>query len=75
MKYFVACLAVIVEFFVYSIICGMLGFRHGGGVLIILLSYAVYAATWRAIVKNWKDKKSTTEQEDVSLDSEDNHSL
>lgn len=65
MKYFLAVLAIIAEFIVYSMICGAMEWRAGGGILINLLMFAIYGATWRAIVKNvGKDNPSSDESED-----------
>ena len=62
MKYILCGLAVIAEFFAYSMIGAMLGWRHGGGVLPMMLLWAVWAATCRAIIKhfNAKDEDVTT---------------
>ena len=55
-------LAVIIEFFAYCMIGAMLGWRHGGGALPMMLLWAVWAASCRAIIKhfNAKDKTATT---------------
>lgn len=60
MKYVLAILAIIVEFFIYAAIGGALGWKAGGGVLPMLLSFAVYGATWRAITK----KRDSDSKED-----------
>ena len=62
MKYVLCGLAVIAEFFAYSMIGVMLGWKHGGGMLPMMLLWAVWAATCRSIMKHFdgKNKTSTT---------------
>ena len=60
MKYVWAILAIIVEFFIYVMISAAVGWKYGGGGLVTLLLFAIYAATWRAITKKRPPKNSVT---------------
>lgn len=69
MKYFLAVLTIIAEFIVYSMICGAMEWRAGGGILINLLMFAIYGATWRAIVKKvGKDNPSSSDKSEDNID-------
>ena len=71
MKYFLCALAVIIEFIVYAMIGGALGWRYGGGLLPQLLLYSAMAATCRAIVKHFNKKNSTKSVPEVSEEDDD----
>ena len=58
MKYVLCALAVIVEFIAYALIGGVLGWSHGGGLIPMMLFYAVVGATCRAIIKYFNEKKA-----------------
>jgi hypothetical protein len=51
MKYILAILACVGLFIAYGILGELLGWRHGGGVIPILVLLAALTATWRAITK------------------------
>ena len=58
MKYVLCGLAVIAEFIAYALIGGALGWSHGGGLIPMMLFYAVVGATCRAILKYFNEKKA-----------------
>lgn len=60
MKYVICVIAVILEYLVYSMIGVALGWRHGGGFLPMLLLYSAMAATCRAIIKYFNNKKENS---------------
>lgn len=60
-----ACAIVIVG---YSVLSVALGFKHGGGYLILILLFSLLGGIWRAIVGSGKDKEdNTTEESETSL--------
>ncbi len=67
MKYVLAILACIVIFIAYVIIGAALGWRHGGGLIPVMILFAAIGATWRAITKKRPDKDSeiTTSSEAI----------
>jgi hypothetical protein len=60
MKYGLAVLACIGIFFVYAMIGAALGWRHGGGVIPML----ILGATWRGITKSGKVSEKDTMTDD-----------
>jgi len=66
MKYGLAVLACIGIFFVYAMIGAALGWRHGGGVIPMLILFAILGATWRGITKSGKvsEKDTTTDDQE-----------
>lgn len=58
MKYVLCVLAVIAEFIAYALIGGALGWKYGGGLIPMMLFYAVVGATCRAIIKYFNEKKA-----------------
>lgn len=56
MKYLIALAACFGIFIVYAIISGIMGWKHGGGVIPMLILFAALAGAWRAITKNKSDK-------------------
>lgn len=71
MKYFLAILAIIVEFFIYLVVCVAMNWKYGGGYFVTLLMFAVYGATWRAITKKRKTNTDITTPQEGSSDSTD----
>ena len=65
MKYALAVVAIIVEFMVYSLICSEMNWKAGGGLLVQILMFAIFGATWRAITKkrNVEDTAANTQIE------------
>lgn len=51
MKYFLAVLAVVGELFAYMMVCAAIGWRAGGGALVMLGVLALAVGTWRGITK------------------------
>ena len=59
MRYIIAIIACVAETFVYAFIgVFLLEWRHGGGILPMMILIAIWVATWRAITK---EKNSTAE--------------
>jgi len=53
MKYVLAILACAGLFVIYTVLgVAVFGWKHGGGVIPILILFAAMGATWRAITKN-----------------------
>lgn len=57
----VACAVVIIG---YSVLSTMLGFKHGGGYIVIILLFSLLGGIWRAIVGSNKEKKTEGAIED-----------
>ncbi len=51
MKYALALAACFGIFLVYAIIAGVMGWKHGGGAIPMLILFAALIGTWRAIIK------------------------
>ena len=51
MKYVLALAACFGIFVVYAIIAGVMGWKHGGGAIPMLILFAAIVGTWRAITK------------------------
>ena len=51
MKYFLAILVCCTELIVHAVICVLLGWKRGGGLIPMLIFYAIVAWTWRTITK------------------------
>ncbi len=51
MKYVLALAACFGIFVVYALIAGIMGWKHGGGVIPMLILFAAIVGTWRAITK------------------------
>lgn len=56
MKYVLALAACFGIFIMYAVIVGVMGWKHGGGVIPILIFFAAIGWTWRAITKK-EDKR------------------
>lgn len=54
MKYLWAFLAVIGEVFAYMLLCGAMGWRAGGGAIVMIGFIALAVGTWRGITKKEK---------------------
>ena len=53
MKYVLAILACAGLFLLYAVLgAAVFGWKHGGGVIPMLILFAAMGATWRAITKN-----------------------
>ena len=61
MRYGLAIVACIGIFFVYGLIGAALGWRHGGGVIPIMILLAILGATWRGITKGGQAKTEKPE--------------
>ena len=51
MRYIVALLACFVIFVVYAVIADIMGWKAGGGAIPMLILFAAFVGTWRAITK------------------------
>lgn len=51
MKYALALAACFGIFLVYVVISGVMGWKHGGGAIPMLILFAALVGTWRAITK------------------------
>ena len=58
MKYVLAILACVAICIIYVVIGAGLGWKHGGGVIPMLILFAAIGATWRGITKNKANVKS-----------------
>ena len=56
MKYLIASAACFAIFVIYALIGAVMGWKHGGGAIPMLIFFAVVVATWRAITKEKGDK-------------------
>ena len=56
MKYVLALAACFGLFVLYAIIGGVMGWKHGGGAIPMLILFAAMAGTWLAITKKGDDK-------------------
>lgn len=56
MKYVIAVIACAAEFFAYGVIGALLGWKHAGGVIPMLILLAIVGATWRGITKSKQPK-------------------
>ncbi len=52
MKYVIAVIACVAEFFAYAVIGALLGWKHGGGFIPMMILLAIVGATWRGITKS-----------------------
>jgi hypothetical protein len=51
MKYVIAIAACVAEAIAYAFIGALLGWKHAGGVIPMLILFAIWGATWTAITK------------------------
>lgn len=58
MKYVVAIIAIFAEMLLYGLLCAFMGWRYGGGALIIMLMFSIYGATWRGVMRYFKQKET-----------------
>lgn len=63
MKYFLAILAIIGEYLVYAAIGVAMGWKHGGGAIVLALLIALFGVTWRAITKKGDNNSNNEDQE------------
>jgi len=56
MKYVIALVACFSIFIAYLMIVGLMGWRHGGGIIPILILFAAITGIWRAITKKRSGK-------------------
>ena len=56
MKYAIALAACFGVFIVYIVIGGVMGWKHGGGAIPMMILFAALVGTWRAITKNDEGK-------------------
>lgn len=65
MKYFLAVLAIVVEYIVLiSFGAAVFGWKYGGGMLPQMLRIAIYAATWRGITRHFPAKKAEKDKQE-----------
>jgi hypothetical protein len=57
MRYVYAISACIGLFIVYTIIGGIMGWKHGGGAIPMILFFAAVVWTWRAIIGTKRGEK------------------
>lgn len=51
MKHVIAIVACVAEGIAYAVIGALLGWRHGGGIIPMMILFAVWGVTWRTITK------------------------
>lgn len=51
-KYFIACTACLIVFFIYSWVFFILGWKYGGGLITLYFLYASINATWKKFTKD-----------------------
>lgn len=56
MKYFLALAACFGIFVLYAVIAGIMGWKHGGGAIPMMILLAALIGTWRAITKKESGK-------------------
>lgn len=56
MKYAIALAACFGVFIVYIVIGGVMGWKHGGGAIPMMILFAALVGTWRAITKKDEGK-------------------
>lgn len=66
MRYAVAVIACVLEAFAYALIGALLGWKSGGGVIPMMVLFAVWGITWTAITKRGHGvPESGAQSEDV----------
>jgi len=58
MKYVLALAACFGVFLLYVVIGGVMGWKHGGGAIPMLILFAALIGTWRAITKRTRGRES-----------------
>lgn len=70
-SYIVAVLACIGIFIIYAVIGALLGWKHGGGILPMIILFGAITATWKGIIG--LSKKKNPEVEVESVENENNN--
>jgi uncharacterized membrane protein YeiH len=64
-SYIVAVLACIGIVIIYAVIGALLGWKHGGGILPMIILFGAITATWKGIIGLSKGKNPDDKVEDV----------
>lgn len=72
MKYLLAFLACVGVWIVYFIIAMLLGWKYGGGVIPMLILFAIFGATWRGVTKSYDTRKALKDERDTD---DSNHQM
>jgi len=63
--YIVALLACVGIFLIYAVIGALLGWKHGGGVLPMIILFGAITATWKGIIGLSKEKNLENKVENI----------
>lgn len=70
-RYIVAVLACVGIVIIYAVIGALLGWKHGGGVLPMIILFGAITATWKGIIGLSKEKNPENKVE--SIENENNN--
>lgn len=70
-SYIVAVLACIGIVIIYAVIGALLGWKHGGGILPMIILFGAITATWKGIIG--LSKKKNPEEKVESIENENNN--
>lgn len=67
MKYVIAVVACFAEAILYALIGALLGWKHGGGIIPMIILFAIWGVTWKAITKRDTSEQKSGKSEDSRL--------